>query len=508
MKETINNKGVTLIVLAITIIILLILTGVSLYALTKDDATIKQAKDIQNIMEKQELIEALEMVSIEIAKGTTSRTYEEVFTEKGLSGTVESDGSIMVEGEKIGNITLPSTKVEEKTGSWNGKINTPIISDGMIPIKHNGDKWVVCRQDDPDWYDYKAQVSTTEEGGTSRWANIMLSDGKYKSTTVADKQVIEENELGSMFVWIPRYAYSIKTGYHTKNTGEIDIKFISTNIKNQEDKINKEITIENETGEKNWNIPPAFTYDGEQLTGFYVAKFEATGTQAAVTVKPSQDALGNLNVSQIHTTCINMNKSNNIYGINVNDEIIDPHMQKNSEWGAVAYLAHSKYGRNGSEVTKNNSQSKTGNAGNQIEQSYVPEILNAYNTEKGKLASTTGNIYGVYDMSGGKIEFVAGYINSGHEDLERYGKDLIEADSKYKNVYVKSEQNTIQANYELKENRDIFGEAIYETSGFYQSSNSWNGDYSHFFDGENSFLVRGGGHWYGNYSGIFMFRYI
>ena len=40
---------------------------------------------------------------------------------------------------------------------------------------------------------------------------------------------------------------------------------------------------------------------------------------------------------------------------------------KNSEWGAVAYLAHSQYGRNGHEITINNSSNFiTGNAANEI----------------------------------------------------------------------------------------------------------------------------------------------
>ncbi|MEG1142957.1 MAG: hypothetical protein RSE41_11055, partial [Clostridia bacterium] len=36
----------------------------------------------------------------------------------------------------------------------------------------------------------------------------------------------------------------------------------------------------------------------------------------------------------------------------------------------------------------------------------------AYNTAGGYLASTTGNISGIYDMSGGAWEYVAGNFNS------------------------------------------------------------------------------------------------
>ena len=39
------------------------------------------------------------------------------------------------------------------------------------------------------------------------------------------------------------------------------------------------------------------------------------------------------------------------------DRAKESHLMKNSEWGAVAYLTHSQYGRNGIEVTINNNGS-------------------------------------------------------------------------------------------------------------------------------------------------------
>ena len=41
---------------------------------------------------------------------------------------------------------------------------------------------------------------------------------------------------------------------------------------------------------------------------------------------------------------------------------LDSHMIKNTEWGAVAYLSHSKYGIDGSIRINNNSSYKTGYA--------------------------------------------------------------------------------------------------------------------------------------------------
>ena len=92
--------------------------------------------------------------------------------------------------------------------------------------------------------------------------------------------------------------------------------------------------------------------------------------------------------------------------------------------GAVAYLTHSQYGRNGNEITiNNNSNYITGIAGDTVTASSSSSTTNAYNTSKGMLASTTGNIYGVYDLSGGAWEYTANWDTlSSSSDIASYGK--------------------------------------------------------------------------------------
>ena len=59
--------------------------------------------------------------------------------------------------------------------------------------------------------------------------------------------------------------------------------------------------------------------------------------------------------------------------------------------GAVAYLAHSQYGRNGNKVTINNNRRYiTGMAGDTVTASESYSTTNAYNTTAGMKASTTG----------------------------------------------------------------------------------------------------------------------
>ena len=111
-------------------------------------------------------------------------------------------------------ITISGIYDEEK------EVNSPSLGGdngkGLLPIKWNGENWEICSPDDPTWYNYSDQkVTVTNKEGKPEevlemsWANAMLSDGKYKAGEVEVGQIVQENELGSMFVWIPRFAYSI-----------------------------------------------------------------------------------------------------------------------------------------------------------------------------------------------------------------------------------------------------------------------------------------------------------
>ena len=109
---------------------------------------------------------------------------------------------------------------------------------------------------------------------------------------------------------------------------------------------------------------------------------------------------------------MNMRSSNNSYGLSSST---DTHMIKNSEWGAVAYLSYSKYGTcidgTCTEIGINNNSNFTTGCG-AASGSSSSTTCNAYNTATGMLASTTGNIYGVYDMSGGAWEHTMANIVS------------------------------------------------------------------------------------------------
>ena len=403
--------------------------------------------------------------------GTNESSYNNNFSSNGQTITLKATtaGTYYLHVLTVDNAgnkkeTISNAVTVEKVlvadGSYNDDkgVNTPNIGEGMIPIKWNGSSWVETTVNDPDWYDYTAK----------KWANAKTSDG-------------------SMWVWIPRYAYSITSGYHSSSAGNIEVEFMK-GLTNETSTGRK--SFNNASGQGKWNIHPAFNY-GQTVSGIWVAKFEASNSGGKIKVEPGVQSWRSITVNDIYTNCLNYNKT------------LNSHMMKNDEWGAVAYLSKSKYGKQNEEVWINNSSSYiTGSAGNSASAGTDAGTTNDYTSTQGVKASTTGTVYGVYDMSGGAWEYVAAYVNNGDFNLKNYGSSLVNGDAKTKNVYSKGSTNSYEDNY--KQNKGVYGDALYETSINGNSRDgSWYDDYSIF--PISPFFIRGGSYNNGTNAGMFAF---
>ncbi|MCI8575284.1 MAG: hypothetical protein HFI09_02310, partial [Bacilli bacterium] len=159
--------------------------------------------------------------------------------------------------------------------------------------------------------------------------------------------------------------------------------------------------------------------------GLWVGKFE-TGYKGSTSHENAQSDRIEPDKVQIKPSVFSWTNSkvaNMFYTSYEYKRELDSHMMKNTEWGAVAYLQHSKYGSMSSVRINNNSKYMTGYAGlNEPTCGYTglnedcnrygvtEDITRSWNTEIGYTASTTGNISGIYDMSGGTWEFVMGVM--------------------------------------------------------------------------------------------------
>ena len=415
-----GQKGITLIALVITVIVLLILAGVIIAALSGDNGILTKAKEAKEKTEQ--------------AQKDEERNLQEI-----------TDTMNGVEGY-----------------NRNKKANSPKVITGMIPIKWKNNTWVVCSQDDAEWYNYNDK---------KEWANVMLSDGTYKADTVAVGQTVAERDLGSMYVWIPRYAYKIAG---EKN---IEVTFLKGNTNEGSDGVIY-TTDESTDTSKTAIVHPAFNLGGTELNGFWVAKFETSGTNKdgntvgnassssseqqyapdSTTIAkslPNKISWRHISIGESEKRCMDIaTTSKEIFKLDDGSS----HLIKNSEWGAVAYLCYSEYGNipmiNGTGIVSNSGYwydlyTGQGPKASNDEGYYNYNKSHNYNTENGVLASTTGNITGVYDMSGGAWERVAGYLDNENANLNSFGKSKDEIIKYFENGKLKSEYANLWDSYEV-----------------------------------------------------------
>ena len=554
MNKGKQEKGITLIALVITIVILLILAGLT--------------------------------INLALGNGGLAQKAKEAAENYQLAQEAEED--------LIQELEANMAPTEEGYNSIKG-VNEPVLTEGMIPVTWNGSSWVKADASTNDWYEYKATGEITDKVIYKQWANVVtvkengttMSREEYMSSTVGTP--IQEDDIVGMYVWIPRYSYRITSGYHQNaaGTGNIDIKFLKGTTDNYE---GGEAIRSSQTNGESYVVHPSFTQDRSQggnkeVRGYWVAKFEASSNTAEknnsnitsassssvkygggdtdtleVTVRPNVTSWRAITAENIFKVCRNITKDGNIQGLT---NKVDPHMMKNSEWGAVAYLTQSAYGNkqgtdSSSGVWNNAYNECLVTKGTDTGSNYggigsygvtltgaVGESRNAYTsyyseqtsitdknadsitisfneyaqngtttaktqtyykyyTTNGIKGSTTGNIYGIYDMSGGSWEYMADYLANGTQPYMTYFKENVS--NRYKTEYKgdgatdSTEDRT--ANYNA--NSDRYGDALWETSNGANGQYSWNQDYSSFPYLSNPFFVRGGGFSDGG-AGLFYF---
>ena len=360
----------------------------------------------------------------------------------------------------------------------------PILSDNLIPVIITSDGEVTKADLYEKWYDY-----TNKE-----WANAVILKADAK---VGEDNKINLDDIESYFVWIPRYKYKLfNTEFNKINKETIDIVFENKDVAKTEGKVNGEYLTH-----------PAFSMQ-EELNGLWVGKFETTGDATTPTIKPNVSSLRSQNVSTQYATAQNVSNY--------------ARMMKNDEWGAVAYLSHSAYGINKQVRINNNSGYKTGCGADTDDKA----ASSTCDIEYGKVTeypqSTTGNITGIFDMSGGAWEYVMGVLAdsegkpySGRHNLYnsdfngKFGCPTCDSstsgvdstklelttgtsfpNAKYYNLYTTTNPLT------ACNGKSCLGHAEAETRG-------WYGDYYYFPSATSPWVIRGGRCSNGASAGVF-----
>ena len=551
MKEILNKrKGITLVALVITIIILLILAGISILALT-NQGLFKNAQK---------------------AKETTEEAQRK---ETALLDQYESELNKYVEN-----------------GRWDGKVNKPELMTGMSAIKFtdptdSAEGAVVdTTSSDAEWYSYEDK----------KWANAKTEDGSMwvwiprYAYRIHKENGIETQKFDIVFL------VGLTDNYYDENG----------RLQTAQRQTSEDQTIV--TNGDAYTVHPAFTNESsinyanggwdKELAGIWVAKFEAgyasgnnKATVKASSVKYSQStayvpavetgttnttttarnwldgeysvkngttyewkdgketaikyptfqgltySMNYISTSDAFKISRVLTEKENIYGLSNNST--DSHLMKNSEWGAVTYLGKSEYGLDDVDIVINNVTlsnrvksvyAVTGCAGTTADASIVSTTIGKLNnrtqsgvyvwTQKnGTVASSTGTIYGIYDLSGGSWERTSAMINNKEKNLYIYGNELMKnlnngGSSKYVIVYPYdfNEDSITSANIDnasllnYDKNSKIYGDAIRETSIKGIGESSWGSDFSYFTSKNMVFSARGGDYGSKTKSGLFAFH--
>ncbi len=382
------------------------------------------------------------------------------------------------------NLTLTINFVQDPNDNPSeivSDIEEPVIKDGLIPVTYDENGNTVKADIYGDWYNYE----------NKQWANAVsvTSNSRNEYLIARAGTPVEESDILAYYVWIPRYRYQLWNVDGFSNEQEIQVEF-------------ETITTEKSIGDQNgeWLTHPAFTFGDEEISGFWFGKFEMTGTKENPTIKPNQKSLTNLNNKDMFDSIKSMNSET--YGLSM----YDSHMIKNTEWGAVAYLTNSKYGKctNGTceEVWINNVNTDIGETEN--DNYWGPSITGCSGVSKaaeiknnmiacesgrdykqeGVKASTTGNIYGIYDMSGGSWEkTMASIANIDGSFISASSGFTEQPDAKYYDLYPTttgyldfSQGKLGDATKETRTNLDSEKNGWYEDFGYFPqsiSSSSW-----------------------------------
>lgn len=286
---------------------------------------------------------------------------------------------------------------------------------------------------------------------------------------------INEKDIQEFYVWIPRYKYKLwnVTGaenidsYDAYNKG-IDIIFESqtgtsgtikceNNICYNDDLMITRVT-KNDNGK--YYTHPAFNKIDEEVPGLWVSKYEISTSSAQCNDNNIAGCLSNnLNIESKQGNKIWRNNYLSNFYQNIKQKGEKYHVIKNTEWGAIAYFTHSKYGLCENSICNSIGVNKTYISGNKAND------------------STTLNVYGVYDLAGSATEFVmSGNATEENKlDLNNTHFSTIEIPINDYDLYPK--------------NTFILGDATKEIS---LTGISWYNQQATFIDVTNNFFIRGG----------------
>ena len=287
-----NQTGITLIALVVTIVVLLILAGVSINAVFGQDGIIQKAKDSQNKMDEatQNDLDSINELNNWIdgkingtaGGGTTGGDANPSTTQKisTLVGTVV-DKNTKAEDAYGNKITIPKGfKILEhnptsSTGAVTYNYTNSEETGEHIPAVQDG--IVIENGEDGNQFVWVPVGTINNKTGDSKGATSTITLGRYSSFTATNG------------VYTPEQVASVEncTKIVTISEGEADYQELSTSRGGNSA---KDSTAQNATAR---NLEE-FISTTLANRGYYIARYEASGTAEKITSKYDQTVLRNI----------------------------------------------------------------------------------------------------------------------------------------------------------------------------------------------------------------------
>ena len=319
-----KNNGVTLIVLAVTIVILTILSGVAINQALGDGGLINKTKDEKNTSRIKLINEAIQSYNLENKLGPTAEDIAEVLLRKNLINEDEKAEIDQTDRLTIGNETIlvkKRTNVDEKA-KYNSTIDgrsphsyNPIIPEGYTPIDAGDAKWgngsSAPTQDSVD------HGLVIKDDSNNEWVWIPVEESVLSGMYVTSNDGIALS--GDVGVTTKMYTKSTTIG----RTG--DTTTLSRSTPNTTDYREPDLVTDYDTDESYYKtilgydspkaMAEAFTTDYANMIasiqkygGFYIGRYELSNDG----VQKGKATLTNTNWYNLYKKCTTLNASDKV----------------------------------------------------------------------------------------------------------------------------------------------------------------------------------------------------
>ena len=300
MQKLKNKCGITLIALIITIIILLILVGVTVAFSIGKNGLIDTA---QAAAFMQEMVEIDEQIQQKILERRIDNLGDEFKLNVGLEGqdsikTILPNIKTKYENEVVvqENVTYYyyiGTDLSKQRAKWCFEYNFPVwgfnnyeeFLEGTQVVEVSKGEYkevegLYCCSPDLTGFNVKNTYYITYDSNGRPIIGNKINKGEpenwynYKEKEWANIVTISEESI-SYFVWIPRYVYKTIDAANKK----VDVKFVdkANNYTDSNGTINY-------TNSEEYILPESFTWEGIPVSGYWVSKYELSDTSTGIAI--------------------------------------------------------------------------------------------------------------------------------------------------------------------------------------------------------------------------------